>query len=62
MNPLTIHATSWEPASETLGHSVQPATVLENNGKLQKSGGLETTTLEESVKHFSETIKPTPIK
>ena len=56
-----IHATSWEPASETLGHPVQSATVLENNGRLQKngrSGRLETTTLEESLRRFSKTIKP----
>ena len=56
-----IHATSWEPASKTLGHSVQPATILENNGKLQKSGmsgRWEATTLEESLKCYSETIKP----
>ena len=56
-----IHATSWEPASKTLGHSVQPATILENNGKLQKnrrSRRLEATTLEESLKCFSKTIKP----
>jgi hypothetical protein len=60
-----IHATSWEPASKTLGHSVQPATVLENNGKLQKNGRsrrLEATTLEESLKCYSKTIKPTSSK
>ena len=60
-----IHATSWEPASKILGHSVQPATVLENSGKLKKQGrggGLETTTLEESLKSFSKTIKPTSNK
>lgn len=57
-----IHATSWESASETLGHSVQPASALENNGKLQKHGrseGFETTTLEESLMRFSKTIQPT---
>ena len=55
-----IHATSWEAASETLGHPVQSATDLENNGNLQqngKSGRLEATTLEESLKCYSETIK-----
>ena len=60
-----IHATSWESASETLGHPVQPATVLENNGKLQKnrrSGRLEAVTLEESLQRFSKTIMPTSNK
>ena len=60
-----IHGTSWEPASETsskalLRRSVQRATDLEHNGKLQKdkmSGRWEATTLEESLKCYSETIK-----
>ena len=59
-----LHATSWKPASETsskaLRHSVQPATALENNGKLQKDemgGRWEATTLEESLKCYSEIIK-----
>ena len=30
-----IHATSWDIASGILGHSVQPASVLENDGKLE---------------------------
>ena len=56
-----IHATSWEGASNTLGYSVQPAAVLENNGKFQKnrrSRRLKAITLEESLKCFSKTIKP----
>lgn len=59
-----IHATSWDSASGTpskaLRHSVQPATALENNGKLQKngmSGRWEATTLEESLRCFSEIIE-----
>jgi hypothetical protein len=58
-----IHATSWESASETLGHEVASATALEHNGKLQKSGRsgrLETITLEEALKSFSDTIKSKP--
>ena len=30
-----IHATSWDIASGILGHSVQPARALENDGKLE---------------------------
>ena len=57
-----IHATSWEPA-KILDHPVQSATALEHNGKLQKSGRsgrLETITLEEALKTFSDTIKSKP--
>ena len=58
-----IHATSWKGASNELGYQPQDSTALEDNGKLQKSGRsgrLETITLEEALKSFSNTIKSKP--